>query len=321
MPAFEVIEIPSHRPPLVARMRHTAPDRPSGALPVLFVHGSSFPSGLSFDFRMDGQSWMDWMAARGYDAYALDFPGYGLSDRYPAAATNGPPGRARDAVADVSSAVDAILRNTGKTHVLLVGHSWGGSVAARYAQCNAAKVAKLVLFAAITPRASADAPRPDASSPRAEAAYEEMTPAQRIAAMDALRPGHEPPQLHADVFSRWGAQWLASDGRDDGAVRFPAGPGADVADLARGRAYYDPARLEMPVLLARGEWDAWPSDADYRWLLSAMQRVPERRHAVIPRGTHVMHLEQARFRLYEEVHDFLRTAPVSSEPASDQLTP
>ena len=64
MPAYEVIDVPSHQPALVARMRHTAPDRGNGALPVLFVHGSSFPSGLSFDFRMDGQSWMDWMGTR-----------------------------------------------------------------------------------------------------------------------------------------------------------------------------------------------------------------------------------------------------------------
>lgn len=310
MPAYEVIEIPSHQPALVARMRHTASDRPNGALPVLFVHGSSFPSGLSFDFRMDGQSWMDWMAARGVDVYALDFPGYGLSDRYPAGtAINGPPGRARDVVQDVGSAVDAVLSRTGKTQVLLIGHSWGGSVAARYAQDNATKVAKLVLFATITPRATADVPRLDMPMPRIEATYEEMTPAQRIAAMDGLRPRHEPPQLHADVFGRWGAHWLASDGRGEGAVRFPGGPGADVADLMRGSAYYDPARLEMPVLLVRGEWDAWPSDADYRWLLSTMPRVQEKRYATIPRGTHVMHLEEARFRLYEEVQDFLRSVP------------
>ena len=298
MPAYEVIDIPSHQPALVARVRHTAPDRANGALPVLFVHGSSFPSGLSFDFRMDGQSWMDWMAARGYHVYALDFPGYGLSDRYAADAPP-PPGRARDVAQDVGNAVDAILRRSGGKQVLLVGHSWGGSVAARYAQDHSSKVAKLVLFAAITPRAvrpPADAPVPVAN------AYEELTPAQRIAAMDGLRPPQEPVLLHADIFTRWGAQWLASDARLDGAVRFPAGPSADLADLQQGRGYYDPARLEMPVLLVRGEWDAWPSDADYRALQA---KIKDARHAIVPRGTHVMHLESARFKLYQEVQDFL----------------
>jgi pimeloyl-ACP methyl ester carboxylesterase len=301
MPAYEVFDIPSHQPALVARVRHTAPDRASGAMPVLFVHGSSFPSGLSFDFRMDGQSWMDWMATRGHDVYALDFPGYGLSDRYAADAPS-PPGRAREVAQDVGNAVDAILRRTGKRQVLLVGHSWGASVAARYAQDHASKVAKLVLFAAITPRTGS------ISGPAAPAgAYEELTPAQRITAMDSLRPPQEPPLLHADVFARWGAQWLASDARSEGAVRFPAGPSADLAELQQGRSYYDPARLEMPVLLVRGEWDAWPSDADYRVLLSTIKGA---RYATIPRGTHVMHLETARVGLYEVVHEFL-----------DQLTP
>ena len=86
-------------------------------------------------------------------------------------------------------------------------------------------------------------------------------------------------------------------------MRFPAGPSADLADLQQGRTYYDPARLDMPVLLVRGEWDAWPSDADYRALSAAIKGA---RYASIPRGTHVMHLEAARFKLYEEVLDFLR---------------
>ncbi|WP_342115165.1 alpha/beta fold hydrolase [Pseudoduganella sp. OTU4001] len=292
MPAYEVIDIPSHQPALVARVRHTAPDRANGALPVLFVHGSSFPSGLSFDFRMDGQSWMDWMAARGYDVYALDFLGYGLSDRYAA----GPAGRAREVARDVGSAVDAILRRTGQRQVLLVGHSWGGSVAARYAQDSAGKVAKLVLFAAVTPRGDG------APHGAAVPAYEEMTPAQRIAAMDGLRPQEAQPQLHPDVFARWGAQWLASDGRSECKVRFPSGPSADIADLLRGASYYDPARLSMPVLLVRGEWDAWPGDEDFRRL---QRQVPGAQYVVIPRGTHVMHLEAARTELYQAVRAFL----------------
>jgi pimeloyl-ACP methyl ester carboxylesterase len=301
MPLYEVIDVPSHQPALVARVRHTAPDHANGSLPVLFVHGSSFPSGLSFDFRMDGQSWMDWMAARGYDVYALDFPGYGLSDRYAADAPS-PPGRAREVAQDVGSAVDAILRRTGKRQVLLVGHSWGGSVAARYAQDHASKVAKLALFAAITPRAVpvTTAPAPVHANP-AEA-YEALTPAQRIAAMDGLRSPQEPTLLHPDIFTRWGAQWLASDARSEGAVRFPAGPSADLADLQQGRSYYDPARLEMPVLLVRGEWDAWPSDADYSALQAAIK---DARYTTIARGTHVMHLEASREQLYETVRKFL----------------
>jgi len=58
----------------------------------------------------------------------------------------------------------------------------------------------------------------------------------------------------------------------------------------------------MPVLLVRGEWDAWPNDADYRQLQAAIKGA---RYAIVPRGTHVMHLEAARTQLYETVREFL----------------
>ena len=60
-------------------------------------------------------------------------------------------------------------------------------------------------------------------------------------------------------------------------------------------------RLAMPVLLVRGEWDAWPNDDDFRRLQG---QLPGAQYAVIPRGTHVMHLEGARGALYETVRAF-----------------
>ena len=39
---------------------------------VLFVHGATYPAETTFDMSLDGQSWMDYIAARGYDVYLLD---------------------------------------------------------------------------------------------------------------------------------------------------------------------------------------------------------------------------------------------------------
>ena len=36
---------------------------------VLFVHGATYPAHAAFDLKLDGQSWMDYIAARGYDVY------------------------------------------------------------------------------------------------------------------------------------------------------------------------------------------------------------------------------------------------------------
>ncbi|MBB3118275.1 alpha/beta fold hydrolase [Pseudoduganella violacea] len=293
----EVLTTGSHVPGLQLRLRHTTAGATRG-LPVLFLHGSSFPSALAFDFPMDGVSWMDSLAARGHNVYALDFLGYGLSDRYPPAQQ--PQGRALDVVQDVDRAVELVLARSGARQVALVAHSWGGSVGALYAERHPEKVGKLVLFAAITAR--------NQSTPRAQVApYQELTPAQRIAGMDGLRPAGEASQLHADVHKRWGADWLASDRRADNAavVRFPSGPSADADDLSHGRPYYDPARIKAPTLLVRGEWDTWPSDADYKLLRGRMTGAAEREYAVIPRGTHVMHLELAHGALWQAVERFL----------------
>ena len=48
---------------------------------LLFVHGATYPAHTSFDLKLDGMSWMDYVAARGYDVYLLDIRGYGKSTR------------------------------------------------------------------------------------------------------------------------------------------------------------------------------------------------------------------------------------------------
>src|SRR5262249_57982376 len=39
---------------------------------VLYVHGATYPASTAFDLQLGGMSWMDYIAARGYDVYLLD---------------------------------------------------------------------------------------------------------------------------------------------------------------------------------------------------------------------------------------------------------
>ena len=57
-------------------MAQFAPDRT-----VIFVHGATYPAETAFDLQLDGQSWMDFIASRGFDVYLLDVRGYGRSTR------------------------------------------------------------------------------------------------------------------------------------------------------------------------------------------------------------------------------------------------
>jgi pimeloyl-ACP methyl ester carboxylesterase len=48
---------------------------------VLFVHGAGTPAEVSFDVPYQDYSWMGYLAAAGYDVFAVDMTGYGRSAR------------------------------------------------------------------------------------------------------------------------------------------------------------------------------------------------------------------------------------------------
>src|SRR6185295_16215772 len=48
---------------------------------VIYVHGATYPASTAFDLKLDGLSWMEYIASRGYDVYLLDLRGYGHSTR------------------------------------------------------------------------------------------------------------------------------------------------------------------------------------------------------------------------------------------------
>ena len=82
---------------------------------VLYVHGATYPASTAFDLQLGGMSWMDYIAARGYDVYLLDLRGYGKSTRPKEMAddpqTNPPIVRGDTAVKDIGTIVDSSSRD------------------------------------------------------------------------------------------------------------------------------------------------------------------------------------------------------------------
>src|ERR1044072_9313849 len=74
---------------------------------VVFVHGATYPAHTAFDLKLDGLSWMEYIASRGYDVYLLDLRGYGKSTRpkemSEPAANNPPLVRGDTAVKDIGN--------------------------------------------------------------------------------------------------------------------------------------------------------------------------------------------------------------------------
>src|SRR5215475_4758591 len=150
----ESYDVPARDPGIQLRVRNKRPEdmtRFSAEKTLLYVHGTSQAASSTFDLALDGISWMDYIAQRGYDIYLVDVRGYGSSTRPPEmerpAAENPPIVRTEVAVKDVEAAVDHILARRGLTKLNLMGWSWGTAIMGRYATQNSDKVNRLVLYA------------------------------------------------------------------------------------------------------------------------------------------------------------------------------
>jgi pimeloyl-ACP methyl ester carboxylesterase len=139
---------------------------------VLFVHGAGTPAEVAFDVPYQDYSWMNYLAAAGFDVFAMDTTGYGRSTR-PAAmndlcnlsreqqATFVPgilpsqcsPGYAHQLTTiasdwnDIGAVVDYIRRLRHVDQVSMVAWSLGGPRAGGYAAQHPEKVQRLVLLA------------------------------------------------------------------------------------------------------------------------------------------------------------------------------
>lgn len=274
---------------------------------VLYVHGATFPCELSVGWRMHGVSWLDHLQAQGFDAWGLDFAGYGYSQRpavFRAAAGSAPPwGDYRMGAAQIAAAIAAIRRERPHAPIHLLAHSWGTLPARQAAIEHPEAVSKLVLFG---PVATREGPPADASAPAwALIAAADQRPRQRSGLpADAATP------VSAQELERWCQGYLDSDPesatRSPPSAQVPNGPVADIERLWAGQALVDNARVRQPTLIVRGEWDHVTTDADAARLYAELSAAAERREVKISGGNHWLHLQPRRTALWSTTTAFLR---------------
>jgi pimeloyl-ACP methyl ester carboxylesterase len=280
---------------------------PGAGSPVLYVHGATFPSALSVAYRFHGRSWMDDLAACGFDVWSFDFAGYGGSDRPQTMSgdRNGPPiGRASDAAAQLARVVHYITTSTDHLRVSLIAHSWGSMPAGLFAGQHPERLDKLCLFGPLARRDTPGLPPPNSVG-----AWRLVSVAEQLARFVKDVPSERTPVLIEPELETWGPAYLASDPeamrRTPPAVRIPAGPAADILAAWSGELAWRPEEVVCPVLIVRGEWDSVSTDEDANWLLSRIS-APVRQGTRIPNGTHLLHLEQNREKLFAAADAFLR---------------
>lgn len=285
--------------------------RASGSVPVLFVHGATYPSTVMFDYPVDGTSWMAWMAEAGFDVWCIDLPGYGGADRPAVMAANPAAGEpfmdTRAAAAEVRRAVTFIVQRSGAAGLDLLGYSWGSAICAQVAGEIPDIVRRLVLAGPLwlMDGASSAVPLGALGAYRrvdAEAIVRRWTMGLNAQQQAAIAP---PERLQ-----RWARAAVASDPDaamlDPPQLRAPAGVIKDVRDYwLAGRSTYDPARVRCPILVVVGEWDQETTPAQGAALFAALTGSAQRRYTVIGGGTHALLLENQRHELYAVVRDFL----------------
>lgn len=281
------------------------------AAPVLFVHGATYPSTSTFDYPVEGMSWMDQLAATGRDVWCIDLLGYGGSDRPPEmslpAADNPPLVDTAEAVADVKRAIAFILATRKVAKLDLIGYSWGTAIGGQVAGECASQLRRLVLAGALwLPKGpmqiTTDGPLGAYRRVTAEASCSRWTVG--ISAAQRAAIGSERSRTD------WARAAVASDPEagqhTPPLLRAPTGVVKDVMEYwLRGTPSYDPARIQCPTLVVVGEWDQETTPAQGRAVFEGLSAADTRRFVMIGAATHLMLLERQRYQLYETVDGFL----------------
>lgn len=299
---------PADRAGLALHVRHAAPVRQSRGTVVL-VHGATLGSGL-WDIAVPGYSLLEALAMAGFSAWALDVRGYARSERLPNPA-QAYAGR-HDAVADIAATVAHACAADGVGQVLLVGGSWGSITAACFASQHPQRVRALALMAPIYATRNESWLLDLAEPGDANRLCTSLGPTRRVSLNDLLLRWdseiaeadktlrREPRVLDALMRDSLDAE---PAGERDGFV-VPNGTLHDLFEAFSGRPLYDPATLQMPVLLVRGEHDATSTAADAELLRRRLASRHVQLHTVRDAG-HFICAERAAPRFQDALLGFL----------------
>jgi pimeloyl-ACP methyl ester carboxylesterase len=277
-------------------------EKAAGASPgrlgtILFVHGSSMASTPTFDLQIPGRpeaSAMDHFARLGYDTWCVDMEGYGRSakDR----PINFDIANGAD---DLEAATDYIMRTRGVSSFLTYGVSSGALRAALFAQRHPARVKRLALDAFVwTGRGSPTLTERTKRLPEYRA--KNRRPIDRAFVRSIFERDH-PGTADDEVVEAFASAILALD---------DSVPTGTYVDMCANLPVVDPARITMPTIVMRGQYDGIASLED---LLDFFARLPnpDKQFAVMPGIAHASFHQKNHRIPYHILHAFFsQPAPV-----------
>ena len=270
---------------------------PSGKPAVLFVHGSSMASQPTFDLTVPGRpdsSVMDWFARRGFVCWCVDMEGYGRSDK-----TRDIDCDIATGADDLAAAADHIRAATGIDSFFAYGISSGALRAALFAERHPDRVRRLALDAFVWTGEGA----PTLAERRKklpEFLARKRRPIDRGFVRSIFARDH-PECAEARVVEAFADAILALD---------DSMPNGTYIDMCSKLPVVDPARLTMPTLVMRGQYDGIAAFDD---LLAFFRRLPnpDKQFTVMAGISHAS-FQQKNYRMvYDILHAwFTRDAPV-----------
>ena len=267
----------------------SVPDgKPKGT--ILFVHGSSMASQPTFDLQVPGRPWssaMDRFVSQGFDTWCVDMEGYGRSDK-----TRDMTANIADGADDLSAASAYIMETAGAEKLHLYGISSGALRAAAFAERHPERVGKLALDAFVWT---------GEGSP---------TLAERRKKLDAFRAMKRRPIDRAFVYSIFNrdhpgtAEDKVIEAFADAILALDDSmPVGTYVDMCAKLPLTDPAKLTMPTLIMRGEYDGIASFDDLLQFFAALPH-PNKQFTVMEGISHASFQQKNYMKVYQILQSF-----------------
>jgi pimeloyl-ACP methyl ester carboxylesterase len=257
---------------------------------ILFVHGSTMASQPTFDLQVPGRphtSVMEWFVARGFDTWCMDNEGYGRSDK------------SRPINFDIANGADdlaagsaCILGASGANKLLLYGISSGALKAAVFAARHPERVARLALDAFVwTGAGSPTLAERKKKLPEFQA--RNRRPIDRAFVRSIFARDHPGTADEATVEAFADAILALDD----------SVPTGTYVDMCSKLPLVDPAKLTVPTLVLRGQYDGIAGVDD---LLEFFKRLPnaDKQFTVMAGISHASFQQKNYLTVYHLLHAF-----------------
>ena len=257
---------------------------------VLFVHGSSMGSQPTFDLHVPDRpdsSVMDWFARRGFDTWCLDNEGYGRSDK--SRPINCDISNGAD---DLEAATEYVLARSTAKRLLVYGISSGALKAALFAERHPERVARMALDAFVwTGEGSPTLVERRKRLP--EFLAKNRRPIDRAFVQSIFTRDH-PGTADAATINAFADAIVALD---------DSVPTGTYVDMCSRLPLVDPARITVPTIVMRGEFDGIASVDD---LIEFFKRLPnpDKQFAVMAGISHASFQQKNYLTAYHILHSF-----------------